>query len=140
MADLEEFPVDTNTHLRYRHVDQIGHGSTGYVEEVEEPSTSLVYARKRITVDSQSSCHRIQQVFANEVRTIRSLDEHPHFVRVIAVYATERHYNLVLEPKADDGGLARLSDRMPLSRSRKLEKGPTKLDDYIRKSKVIKFL
>jgi serine/threonine protein kinase len=92
------------------HMDQIGSGSTGYVEEVKDRKTGLFYARERIEIMTHSTRKEIQEVFANEVKTIRSLAGHPHFVRVLAAYATEQHFNLVLQPRADEGDLARFLD------------------------------
>lgn len=105
-----DFPIDDKTHALYRSVRVIGRGLTGYVEEVLVEDTKSVYARKTVEVDSHDDRTEALKVFANEVKIIRSLTGHPHFVRVIAAYATERHFNLVLQPKADEGDLARFLD------------------------------
>lgn len=91
-------------------IDDIARGSTAHVEEVEEKATGRSFARKRIVIDRPKRREKFLAVFANEVRTIRRLAGHMHFVRVYAAYATDRSFSLILEPRASDGDLAMFLD------------------------------
>lgn len=106
----EGFPVDYETDSKFVYVDDIARGSTAYVEEVKEKATGRCFARKRYLVDRPKHRNAVQQVFANEVKTIRGLEGHAHFVRVRAAYATNRGFSLIMDPKASDGDLAKFLD------------------------------
>jgi serine/threonine protein kinase len=105
--ELGKFLVDQAAHSRFKHIDKIGVGSTGFVEEVKDKRTGLLCARKRVDIVSQSRRKEIQAVFANEIKTIGNLQGHQHFVSIVAAYATENDFNLVMQPRASGGDLAR---------------------------------
>jgi serine/threonine protein kinase len=108
--------------LPYKHVQNLGHGHSGTVEEVEDQMTGKVYARKtiRITGTTRDKAER-NRVFRNEVAIIRGLESHPHIISVHATYATTRVFGILLEPVASQGDLGDfLSDY-----SRELEEAAT---------------
>lgn len=102
----ESFPLDYETDSKFVHIDHIASSSTSLIEVVKETATGLLFARKQFIVKHPKRRQTILAVFENEVRTIRRLQGHLHFVRVSAAYATDRSFNVVLEPKASDGDLA----------------------------------
>jgi serine/threonine protein kinase len=94
--------------LPYRHVQSLGHGHSGNVEEVRDQHTNKTYARKTIPIP-YSKAKRVERtrVFQNEVKIIRGLGKHRHIVSVFATYVTKRHFGIVLEPVASGGDLER---------------------------------
>jgi serine/threonine protein kinase len=92
--------------LPYKHVQNLGHGHSGTVEEVEDQMTGKVYARKtiRITGTTRDKAERTR-VFRNEVAIIRGLESHRHIISVHATYATTRVFGILLEPVASQGDL-----------------------------------
>ncbi|KAH7081316.1 kinase-like domain-containing protein [Paraphoma chrysanthemicola] len=119
----DHFPINEKVHFRYTVIDQIDHGSTGNVEQVRDEQRGLTFARQRIEIESESSRKDKQNVFAKEIKTIKSLVGHSHFVRFVEGYATIRHFYLVLQPRADKGDLARYLDAYLSSRRKPLDSG-----------------
>jgi serine/threonine protein kinase len=94
------------TQLPYTHIQNLGHGHSGTVEEVEDRQTNKTYARKTIPIPLMrlSKVER-KKVFQNEVDIIRGLGKHRHIVSVFATYVTKRHFGIILHPVASDGDL-----------------------------------
>jgi serine/threonine protein kinase len=92
--------------LPFVHVQHLGHGHSGTVEEVRDRNTGEVYARKtiRITGTKQNRVERTR-IFRNEVRIIRGLGGHCHIIAVHATYVTKRDFGILLSPVASDGDL-----------------------------------
>lgn len=84
---------------------RLGHGHSGYVEEVRDTSTGSTYARKTIQIYTSRHREERHKIFQNEIKILRSLAQHHHFVRVIATFTEKRQLSLVLHPVADDGDL-----------------------------------
>jgi serine/threonine protein kinase len=92
--------------LPYTHVQNLGHGHSGNVEEVIDRHTNKIYARKTIRIPpSKANKAERTKVFHNEVTIIRGLSKHRHIVSVFATYVTRRHFGIVLQPVASDGDL-----------------------------------
>jgi serine/threonine protein kinase len=104
--------VNVDSHDQYRIITALGNGSFGHVEEVEYRSAGRrhTYARKQIRAYPRGQRAGIQKMFTNEIKNILKLQGHPHFVRVVDAYAIEKHFNLVLYPKANEGDLAQFLD------------------------------
>lgn len=97
--------VDENQ-LPYEHVQQLGHGHSGTVEEVRDRITGSVYARKTIRIGGTKKTRAERtQVFWNEVKIIRGLQSHSHIVSVYATYVTKRDFGVLLQSVASDGDL-----------------------------------
>jgi serine/threonine protein kinase len=92
--------------LPFVHVQHLGHGHSGTVEEVRDRNTGEVYARKtiRITGTKQKRVERTR-IFRNEVGIIRGLGGHCHIIAVHATYVTKRDFGILLSPVASDGDL-----------------------------------
>lgn len=82
----------------------LGQGTSGWVEEVEDRLTGKVYARKKMRVVKYKQQDRAE-VFQNELAIIRGLKSHHHMIRVFATYITSKYFGLILEPVASDGDL-----------------------------------
>jgi serine/threonine protein kinase len=82
----------------------LGQGTSGWVEEVQDALTGGVYARKKMRVVKYKQKDR-PNVFQNELSIIRGLKNHHHMIRVFATYITSRYFGLILEPVASDGDL-----------------------------------
>jgi serine/threonine protein kinase len=106
------FPLNAEKRTQYKHITLLGTGSSGYIEEVEYEMVGgpHTYVRKQIRVLPRGQREDIQKMFAHEIKNILRLRGHPHFVRVIDAYATERDFNLILLPKAYEGDLAQILD------------------------------
>jgi serine/threonine protein kinase len=97
--------------LPYIHVQQLGHGHSGTVEEVKDQMTGQVYARKtiRITGSKKNRAER-SRVFWNEVSIIRGLGSHRHIIGIHATYVTRRDFGILLWPVASEGDLETFLD------------------------------
>jgi serine/threonine protein kinase len=92
--------------LPYKYVRKLGHGHSGTVDRVIDRLTNKSYARKTIVVPrSRSHKDGITKIFHNEVRIIRRLGNHPHFISVFATYFTKNDFGLILQPVASHGDL-----------------------------------
>jgi serine/threonine protein kinase len=127
--DLNEFSIDTGKHEKYKIITSIGNGTYGHVEEVEYRCAGYrqLYARKQIKASPRSQRMKIQNMFTNEIKNILSLKGHPHFVSVVDAYATDKFFNLVIYPKADEGDLSHFLDEY--LHIKKDDSKPQKLDN-----------
>jgi serine/threonine protein kinase len=92
--------------LPYDHVQNLGFGHSGNVEEVRDRNTNKVFARKTIRIPvSRVKKAESTSVFYNEVKIIRGLGKHRHIVSVFATYATTQVFGILLQPVASDGDL-----------------------------------
>lgn len=84
-----------------RHIQNLGHGSFGIVDEVRMPSTRQTYARKEI---QESRCERKNMRAWNlqEIEIMRKL-HHPHIARFVAAYYEHerRSLNIIMTPVAE---------------------------------------
>jgi serine/threonine protein kinase len=98
--------IVNGTEMSYRHIRIIGHGHSGAIEEVADPATGKIYARKTIML--RGSIHNKEEatrVFRNEVKIILGLERHHHIIRVHSTYAHEKVMCILLEPVAKEGDL-----------------------------------
>jgi len=84
-----------------RHIQNLGHGSFGIVDEVRMPSTRQTYARKEV---QESRCQRKNMRAWNlqEIEIMRKLN-HPHIARFVAAYYEHerRSLNIIMTPVAE---------------------------------------
>ena len=78
----------------------LGRGSYSTVEEVEERSTGMRYARKRIHLDSIISLEKITSKVLNEIKIMQRL-RHLHIPEIAFWFKEERVYSLLMQPVAD---------------------------------------
>lgn len=91
----------------YEHVQHLGHGGFGVVDEVRDVISNRHFAKKMIRSDN-GLLEEAKNMFKQEVEVIRELQSHPHVINVHATYICGRELNIVLEPVADGGDLARV--------------------------------
>jgi serine/threonine protein kinase len=82
----------------------LGSGSCGIVEEVQDSNSGLLYARKRLLLRSWNK-KSMQELFKNEVEIIESLGEHHHIIQIFATYTTKDILGIILYPVAESGDL-----------------------------------
>ena len=80
--------------------DDLGRGSYGVVEEVEEESTGSRYARKRIFFDRGWSRDEVRQKVENEVWIMRNL-RHQNIVTLAAFSKEPDWYSIMIYPVVD---------------------------------------
>jgi serine/threonine protein kinase len=91
----------------YEYIKNLGHGGFGVVDEVRDVINEKHFAKKMMRSDN-GSLEEAKNMFKQEVEVIRELQSHPHVINVHATYICGRELNIVLEPVADGGDLARV--------------------------------
>jgi len=88
-------------------IKNLGYGGFGFVEEVRDVISNRIFAKKKMRLDS-GSLEEVKRMFKQEVEVVRVLQSHPHVINVHATYICGRELNIVLEPVADRGDLAKV--------------------------------
>ncbi|KAF2808464.1 kinase-like protein, partial [Mytilinidion resinicola] len=100
----------------YRHIDVLGNGHYGFVDEVEaksqqaDGSTAVTYARKTILVQKARSAETTRRI-RNEIDIMKRLD-HEHVIRIAATYTVGNRFAILMQPVATMN-LAEYMDRHP---------------------------
>jgi serine/threonine protein kinase len=103
----KDYDEVVKSELPYKLLENLGHGSSGFVEKVKDRSTSHLFARKIIRRPHGRAVREKQTtVFRNEVKNIRRLGNHRHIISLFATYTTEDEFGLILQPVASDKDLA----------------------------------
>jgi serine/threonine protein kinase len=82
----------------------LGQGGCSVVEEVQDRNSGRLYARK-VFLPKWKDRARIKDIFENELKIIRCVEEHHHMVAVHATYTTAERLGMLLLPVADGGDL-----------------------------------
>lgn len=90
----ERFSVDHSV------IQELGKGSYGVVEEVEEQSTGSRYARKRIFFNRGWSREEVEKKVENEVWIMRNL-RHQNIVTLAAFFKESNSFSILIHPVAD---------------------------------------
>ncbi|KAF2124306.1 kinase-like protein [Dothidotthia symphoricarpi CBS 119687] len=106
MISIEEgkdYLLENDEELPYTLLKNLGHGHSANVEMVKDQRTGAVFARKVFRLGGSRS--ERERVFENEIRIIRRLAPHHHFIQVFATYVAKRDMGLILSPVASRGDL-----------------------------------
>jgi serine/threonine protein kinase len=82
----------------------LGQGGCSVVEEVQDRNSGRLYARK-VFLPKWKDRARIKDIFENELKIIRCVEEHHYMVAVHATYTTAERLGMLLLPVADGGDL-----------------------------------
>ncbi|KAI9843153.1 MAG: hypothetical protein M1837_006606 [Sclerophora amabilis] len=96
----------------YRLIRNLGFGTYGSVEEVEDIVTNQVYARKVIKDVQSGSVSDAKKRYKSEIAIIRRLSAHKHIIRLFASYTFGRDLCLILQPVANSGDLAEMLSKI----------------------------
>jgi serine/threonine protein kinase len=99
--------------LPFRHIENLGVGSSAIVEVVEENHSGLKFAHKIFMRRNGSTQKTFNQAFKNEVNIMKRLHSHPHIVQIYWSYTRGRHAGMLLTPIASNGDLAAYLDTIP---------------------------
>lgn len=105
VEDGGHYLLKSGDELPYRLRRNLGHGHSGNVEEVEDTRTGAVYALKTIRIYGARDKAEGQRIFDNEIKILRHLASHHHFIRIFATYIAKHEFGLILQPVADSGDL-----------------------------------
>ena len=86
--------------IRYEVLRELGRGSYGMVEEVQEQSTGSRYARKRFYFDKRKSREEIEKKVEEEVHIMRNL-RHQNIVTLAAFLKESDSWSILIHPVAD---------------------------------------
>lgn len=100
MSNMTTNPYNRDT--RFEHIRDLGRGSYGVVDEVREPTTGAVYARKSIPrrIPGQDSQH-IEDRVKNECQIMCKRLRHNHIASVNIYFRDESFWSMIMLPVAD---------------------------------------
>ncbi|KAF2849896.1 kinase-like protein [Plenodomus tracheiphilus IPT5] len=90
--------------LGYRRLGILGSGGFGEVEEVINTTTQDRFAHKKLLVRRRDLAQTLE-VFRREIRIIRRLQDHHHFIKLQQAYQTNDSLGMLIYPVADSGSL-----------------------------------
>jgi serine/threonine protein kinase len=96
--------------LPFRHIQNLGMGSSAIVEVVEENHSGLKFAHKIFWRRAGRTRKTFDEAFKNEVDIMKKLRSHPHIVQIHWSYTRPGHAGVLLTPVASNGDLAAYLD------------------------------